>query len=156
MSLYPEGSTLPSNYTVPPWPSLSATETLYIFYTTGLPLVLVISDFWYFIMLWTLVFNTSIYAIASIWAYFVFRRYRWSFLMPIVFTLIGATTGFIQGSVAGKILSANNLSRHSGLALSAVYQAGSFKMSTWIALVWGLLQAALLLLGSFSTITSIL
>jgi Putative transmembrane protein 170 len=36
-----------------------------------------------------------------------------------------------------------------GLMLGAVYKAGDFKMSTWMPLLWGLLNVSVLILSSF-------
>ena len=100
-------------------------------------------DFWYFIMLWSTLFCTVGYFLLSLWAYFVFKRYPLALIIPPIFTVVGALTGFVGGSLIG-------------LVLAVLYQAASFKMSTYIALLWGLLYTILLLLSSNSTITTLL
>lgn len=40
--------------------------------------------------------------------------------------------------------------------MALLYQAGSLKMSTWIALAWGFLYAMFYVLESFSTVSSLL
>lgn len=52
-------------------------------------------------MLWSVIFSTATYALAGLWAYVVFRRQTWSFLLLVVLPLVGALTGFVGGSVIG-------------------------------------------------------
>lgn len=43
-----------------------------------------------------------------------------------------------------------------GVALALVYNAGFFVMSTWIPFLWALIQILVVMVGSYSTITTIL
>ena len=120
---------------LPPWPALSVSTSYYLQTTY---------DYWYYLTLWSLVLTTIIYLLASLRAYFVFKSSsRFSFAIPILFTAVGALTGLVAGSIVG-------------LSLSLLYQAGGFKMTTWIAMLWGVLQTLILILSSYSTITSLL
>ncbi|RIA96914.1 hypothetical protein C1645_814756 [Glomus cerebriforme] len=80
---------------------------------------------------------------AGIWAWVVFHKYRWSFLIPIGFVAVALLTGFVSGTTVG-------------LVLAAIYTFGSFNLSVWIPFLWGLIQALILLMGCYSTITTIL
>ncbi|PKK69227.1 hypothetical protein RhiirC2_661654, partial [Rhizophagus irregularis] len=100
-------------------------------------------EIWLFTVLWTIIFFTVIYGLAGIWAWFVFHKYRWSFLVPIGFVTVALLTGFVSGTTVG-------------LVLAAIYTFGSFKISVWIPFLWGLIQALILLMGCYSTITTVL
>lgn len=43
-----------------------------------------------------------------------------------------------------------------GLVLAIVYNAGFFVMSTWVPFLWGLIQILVVIMGSYSTMTTIL
>lgn len=43
-----------------------------------------------------------------------------------------------------------------GLAIAAIYNAGFYRMSTWVPFLWGLIQALVVIMGSYSTVTTIL
>ncbi|KAG9072297.1 hypothetical protein KI688_000066 [Linnemannia hyalina] len=43
-----------------------------------------------------------------------------------------------------------------GLAIAAIYNAGAYRMSTWVPMLWGLIQALVVIMGSYSTVTTIL
>lgn len=43
-----------------------------------------------------------------------------------------------------------------GVVLSIIYNAGFFVMSTWIPFLWALIQVLIVVIGSYSTITTIL
>ncbi|KAG0306409.1 hypothetical protein BGZ97_000759 [Linnemannia gamsii] len=42
------------------------------------------------------------------------------------------------------------------LAIAAIYNAGAYRMSTWVPFLWGLIQALVVIMGSYSTVTTIL
>lgn len=54
-----------------------------------------------------------------------------------MYAVIGGLEGLIAGSVVGGLL-------------GGVYQAGYFKMSTWIPFVWALANVMVLILSSFA------
>ncbi|RIB04213.1 hypothetical protein C2G38_2008475, partial [Gigaspora rosea] len=91
------------------------------------------NDIWRFTTIWTLIFFTSIYGFAGLWTWIVFRKYRWSFLIPIGFVIIALLTGFINSVIIGYIL-------------AGAYNIGELPMSVWIPFLWGLIQAFLLLI----------
>ncbi|KAG2231804.1 hypothetical protein INT48_005459 [Thamnidium elegans] len=144
---------LPYGYkTAPDWPSL------YWPFGHGFdPLNLIadiphslyyLSDIWRFTFVWSLLFSLAIYLPAGIWAFIMLaksRTLKWYILItiPFVFVLGGAITSFVTSSVIG-------------VALSFVYNAGFFVMSTWIPFLWALIHILIVLVGSYSTITAIL
>ncbi|KAI7883267.1 hypothetical protein K492DRAFT_215270 [Lichtheimia hyalospora FSU 10163] len=90
----------------------------------------------------------SLYYLNGIWAFLMFaktRTLRWYTLVmiPIIFVVGGALASFMIGSIMG-------------VALAFVYNAGFFVMSTWIPFLWALIQILVVLVGSYSTITTIL
>ncbi|KAG0049100.1 hypothetical protein BGZ83_006050 [Gryganskiella cystojenkinii] len=132
----------PSDYVTPPWPSLywPVTDPLnhgvFMYYPR---------DIWRFTTYWTLIFIVSIYTLAGFWACLVFsrRHYKWAILLPVLFFITGAFIAFLSGSLVG-------------LAIAAVYNAGLYRMSTWVPFLWGLIQALVVIMGSYSTVTTIL
>ncbi|RHZ84747.1 hypothetical protein Glove_77g27 [Diversispora epigaea] len=123
----------------PAWPSLYwpiNTEIEKIYLTDP-------TDIWKFTVLWTIIFFTIIYSLAGLLAWAVFRKYRWSFLIPISFVIVALLTGLVGGTIVGFLL-------------KSLYRSGNFDMSVWIPFLWGLIQAFLLLLGCFTTFTTIL
>ncbi|CAG8546263.1 8923_t:CDS:2, partial [Gigaspora rosea] len=69
-----------------------------------------------------------LYQANGLWTWIVFRKYRWSFLIPIGFVIIALLTGFINSVIIG------------------AYNIGELPMSVWIPFLWGLIQAFLLLI----------
>lgn len=68
---------------------------------------------------------------------------------------------------ASEILEALILTKHNpfstffslsiaGVVLAIIYNAGFFVMSTWIPFLWALIQVLIVVIGSYSTITTIL
>lgn len=129
----------PLDYVTPPFPSLyrpwstQAGVANYLYST---------HDIWRYTLLWTLtiygVFHLVVAAFAiamqvgkgkSAW------KYVW--IIPIVYVLISAVEALLAGSFVG-------------LILGAVYNAGYFRMSTWIPFVWAIINVLILILSSFS------
>ncbi|WRT69821.1 uncharacterized protein IL334_006812 [Kwoniella shivajii] len=65
------------------------------------------------------------------------------FILPMIVCLLASTISLISGTVVG-------------FALAAIYSAGGFSMSTWVPFLWALIQALVLVISSYSTLTSIL
>lgn len=61
----------------------------------------------------------------------------WVWMIPVVYLVVAGIEAVFAGSVVG-------------LILGAVYNAGDFKMSTWMPFLWGLLNVSVLILSSFS------
>ncbi|CAG8547801.1 6183_t:CDS:2 [Ambispora leptoticha] len=101
------------------------------------------SDVWRFTVIWTLIFYASIYGAAGLWAWAVFYRSRWSFMLPIIFVVVALLMGLVGGTIVG-------------YTLNFFYDAGRFNMSTWVPCLWGLTQALFAVMGSYSTVTTIL
>ncbi|CDS11274.1 hypothetical protein LRAMOSA03537 [Lichtheimia ramosa] len=144
---------LPYGYNeAPPWPSL-----YWPFSSDFVPINLIadvphslyyLNDIWRYTTIWSVLFATLVYLPAGIWAFLMFaktRTLRWYTLMmiPVIFVVGGALASFMIGSVMG-------------VALAFVYNAGFFVMSTWIPFLWALIQILVVLVGSYSTITTIL
>ncbi|ORZ00648.1 hypothetical protein BCR43DRAFT_432780 [Syncephalastrum racemosum] len=90
----------------------------------------------------------SLYYLRGLWAFLMFakaRTLRWYTLIivPIIFVVAGTLASFLIGSIMG-------------VALALVYNAGFFVMSTWIPFLWALIQILVVMVGSYSTITTIL
>ncbi|KIW25233.1 uncharacterized protein PV07_08429 [Cladophialophora immunda] len=60
----------------------------------------------------------------------------WTWIVPIVYIVIGASEALLAGSLVG-------------LVLGAVYNAGYFGMSTWTPLLWGVINMLVLVVSSF-------
>ncbi|PVI04402.1 hypothetical protein DM02DRAFT_585967 [Periconia macrospinosa] len=135
-------SAAPPGYETPNFPSLywplplKGAESFYLYNP---------NDIWRFTMLWTLMFFVAIHISAAAWACVIqWRNWRLIWIAPIVFVVVGGAQGFIAGSVVGGLPLINSTS------LGGVYQAGYFKMSTWIPFVWALVNALVLILSSFA------
>lgn len=63
--------------------------------------------------------------------------------MPIVFILWGLASAVLSATIVGFVV-------------GAVYAAGDFRMSTWIPFTWALVQALIVVMGSYSTVTTLL
>ena len=74
----------------------------------------------------------SLYAVVIQW-----RNWKVIWITPIVFVVGGGVEAFIAGSCVGGLL-------------AAVYNAGHFRMSTWVPFVWGLVNSLVLVLSSFA------
>ncbi|WWD20408.1 hypothetical protein CI109_104884 [Kwoniella shandongensis] len=64
-------------------------------------------------------------------------------VLPVVAVSVAALISIVTGTVVG-------------FALAAVYSAGGFSMSTWVPFLWALIQVLVLIISSYSTLTSIL
>lgn len=144
---------VPADYTRPSFPSLywpinpSPGESQFLYYQ---------SDIWRFTLYWTLLTYAAVHLSASLWAVLMQLRSAlttkttplgapnkirqtlvWVWVIPVVYLLVAGIEGVFAGSVVG-------------LILGAVYNAGYFKMSTWMPFLWGLLNVSVLILSSFS------
>lgn len=159
-------STPPLSYTTPPFPSLywpfniNPDEPKYLYS---------LQDIWRFTLYWTLITVLSSHVIVALWAVLMqfstaYQRHRylkspagqaltaknkklyganpisdcvmWVWLIPLVYAVFGGLEALLGGSLVGVIL-------------GAVYNAGYFRMSTWMPLVWGLVNMLVLVVGSF-------
>ncbi|KAF2015509.1 hypothetical protein BU24DRAFT_179696 [Aaosphaeria arxii CBS 175.79] len=128
-------SAVPLGYQTPGFPSLywplpvSATSPYYLYHP---------SDIWRFTTLWTVLFFGGVHLVVSAWACMVqWRNWKLIWITPIFYVVVGGIEGIIAGSIVGGLL-------------GAVYQAGYFKMSTWIPFIWALVNAVVLILSSFA------
>ncbi|WVQ95918.1 hypothetical protein IAU59_003017 [Kwoniella sp. CBS 9459] len=64
-------------------------------------------------------------------------------ILPAMSVVVAAIIALISGTVVG-------------FALAAIYSAGGFSMSTWVPFLWALIQVLVLIISSYSTLTSIL
>jgi Putative transmembrane protein 170 len=152
MSL-PVTTDVPLDYDRPSFPSLywpvnpSPGESRYLYYQ---------SDIWRFTLYWTLITYAGVHLSASLWAVLMQLRsviatktkplgepnkirqtLVWVWIIPVVYLVVAGIEAVFAGSVVG-------------LILGAVYNAGYFKMSTWMPFLWGLLNVSVLILSSFS------
>ncbi|CAZ85377.1 unnamed protein product [Tuber melanosporum] len=93
-------------------------------------------DVWKFTLYWTLIVYAAFHLSAGVWA-FAMRPSKLSIGVPLFYVVVGGIEATIAGSIVGSIL-------------GAVYQAGYFRMSTWIPFVWSVINLLVLLLSSFS------
>ncbi|OJD18378.1 hypothetical protein AJ78_01622 [Emergomyces pasteurianus Ep9510] len=126
---------LPLNYETPPFPSLYVAlgfdhdGAKYLYYT---------SDIWRFTLFWTLFFYIGAHLSAALWAVVMqWRSWKIVWAVPVVYLLIAGLEGLLAGSVTG-------------LILGAVYEAGNYKMTTWIPFSWAAINTLVLILSSFA------
>ena len=60
----------------------------------------------------------------------------WVWIIPVAYLTIGGIEALLAGSLVG-------------LVAGAVYNAGYFKMSTWMPFLWGMVNCLIVILGSF-------
>ncbi|PGH08923.1 hypothetical protein GX51_00980 [Blastomyces parvus] len=127
--------TIPLGYKTPPFPSLYVTSG---FYHEGVEYLYYTSDIWRFTLFWTLLFYLGAHLAVALCA--VVMQWRsWKIVWAVLLTyiLIAGLEGLLAGSVTG-------------LILGAVYEAGNYKMSTWLPFSWAALNTLVLILSSFS------
>ncbi|OTA33306.1 hypothetical protein BTJ68_05933 [Hortaea werneckii EXF-2000] len=114
-----------SSYTPPPFPSL-----YWPFPVAGTQTAFLYDAYsmFKFTLYWTLIF-TLVRSSGKNW------KVIW--VVPIIYLIIGGVEAVIAGSVVGGVL-------------GGVYSAGFFRMSTWIPLSWGVINAMVLILSSFA------
>ncbi|KAF1983093.1 hypothetical protein K402DRAFT_424101 [Aulographum hederae CBS 113979] len=128
-------SNIPLDYIPPQFPSLywpfpiSGTQAVYLYNP---------SDIWRFTLLWTLICFAAVHLAASGYAVVVqWKNWKIIWVVPVIYAVVGGAEAFIAGSVIG------------GLT-GAIYNAGYFRMSTWIPLAWGVTNTLVLILSSFA------
>ena len=57
-------------------------------------------------------------------------------IIPLVYLAVAGVEALLAGSIVG-------------LVVGAVYNAGYYKMSTWMPFVWGMINCLVLILASF-------
>ncbi|ODQ78519.1 hypothetical protein BABINDRAFT_14672 [Babjeviella inositovora NRRL Y-12698] len=131
---------IPLGYSVPPFPSLhwplageNAYSQAFLFYK---------NDIWRFTLIWTLIFFGVFYLCAGVVAAIGHRRLIGSLSILVTYIVLGGVQAAMSGTVAGFVLGTS-------------YEAGSFKMSTWLPMVCGLVQIVYVIVTSYS-ITSLL
>ena len=125
----------PQDYVTPAFPSLywpfpiDGGQSKYLYNA---------SDIWKFTLFWTLIPYAAMHLAASGYAVIIqLRNWKVIWITPFVFAVVGGTEAFIAGSCVGGLL-------------AAVYNAGHFRMSTWVPFVWGLINSLILILSSFA------
>jgi len=128
-------SAAPLDYTTPSFPSLywpvpvRGPQAYYLYHPT---------DIWRFTTLWTLLFYAAVHFVVAGWACGVqWRNWKVVWVVPVIYAVLGGIEGVVAGSVIGGLL-------------GGVYNAGYFRMSTWIPFVWALINALVLILSSFA------
>jgi len=152
----------PPGYVVPSFPSLyNPSRELSSSYndagqTTGAYYLYYSKDIYRFCLYWTLILYVPIFLLCGLYSVLVHvvskqrrrtpRRYRVSglvFLVPVGYLCAGLLFGAISSAVVG-------------YSLAAVYSVGLFSMSTWVPLLWSLVVTLVTIMGSYSTIITIL
>jgi len=110
--------------------------TCYLYYS---------GDIWRFTLYWTLICYGVTFLLTGSWAFFVFSKKSVSLaaLIPLGFLICGALFATVGASIIGFVL-------------AAVYSVGYFSMSTWVPLLWALVQTMVAIMGSYSTVISIM
>ncbi|KAF2803600.1 uncharacterized protein BDZ99DRAFT_427025 [Mytilinidion resinicola] len=128
-------SQAPADYTTPPWPSLYwpipllGPQSYYLYHP---------SDIWRFTIIWTLLLYAAIHFAVAGWATTIqLRNWKVACTIPPIYAIIGGIEGIVAGSVIGGLL-------------GGVYNAGYYRMSTWIPFIWALINALVLILSSFA------
>ncbi|WWC95704.1 hypothetical protein V866_002569 [Kwoniella sp. B9012] len=166
---------VPDGYTTPSFPSLYL-PTLHDTTNQRGIFLYEAEAIWHFTLYWTLLLLGSLFLICSIYAsltiFINMTTYRdkpsdrnrndpslnkkkiarkrskkpplWPiFILPLISVVIASGISLISATVVG-------------FALAAIYSAGGFSMSTWVPFLWALIQVLVLLISSYSTLTSIL
>ncbi|KAB8201965.1 integral membrane protein [Aspergillus bombycis] len=125
---------VPINYQTPAFPSLydpfprPNAAVYYLYYTR---------DIWRFTLYWTLIFYLASHLSVAAWALAMQgRSWRICIAIPLVYGIIAGLEALLAGSIIG-------------LVLGSVYEAGNFRMSTWIPMIWGGINMLVLILSSF-------
>jgi len=129
----------PLDYATPPFPSLywplkvKPGVANYLYYA---------HDIWRYTLLWTLIIFALFHLAAAAFAVFMQlgkgkSAWKYVWLIPLIYALIAGIEALLAGSFVG-------------LILGAVYNAGYFRMSTWIPFIWSLINVLVLILSSFS------
>ncbi|KAF2836686.1 hypothetical protein M501DRAFT_1018572 [Patellaria atrata CBS 101060] len=136
----------PLDYVTPPFPSLywptpvRGPQAYYLYHP---------SDIWRFTLYWTFIFYGTVHLATSGYAVAI-QLFDWAqdskgrvrgfigiWIVPAIYLFIAGIEALIAGSVVGALL-------------GAVYNAGYFRMSTWIPFVWALVNTLVLILSSFA------
>ncbi|KAF2675341.1 hypothetical protein BT63DRAFT_35092 [Microthyrium microscopicum] len=133
---------IPPDYTTPPFPSLYWPFPVHNGYSANAYYLYRTADIWRFTVVWTLLFFGVVHLATSTYANIIlWRGSRKNWLFVWVVWAVYAFAAGIEGLFAGSI---------TGALLGAVYNAGYFRMSTWIPFVWGLTNSLVLVLSGFA------
>ncbi|KAF4932022.1 hypotheticall protein [Colletotrichum viniferum] len=129
----------PTNYKVPSFPSinwqlrdLTDDHRWSLFY---------IRDIWRFTVIWTFIIYAAVHMGAAAITIAMHTNKRGSLTYLWAVPLFYAFMAGVQALCAGSVV---------GLILGAVYNAGYFSMSTWVPLLWGIINVLVLIISSFS------
>ncbi|TVY30707.1 Uncharacterized protein LHYA1_G000338 [Lachnellula hyalina] len=153
----------PFDYSTPAFPSLYWPLNVkpgvanYLYYA---------SDIWRYTLLWTLIIYAVFHGAVAGFAVLMQLgkgKHAWQhvWIIPLLYALIAGIEALLAGSIVGGMLvlpwfscsvaieyfNADLISFNS---LGAVYNAGYFKMSTWMPFIWALINVLILTLSSFS------
>lgn len=64
------------------------------------------------------------------------RNWKICLAVPVVYAVTGGLEAVLAGSIVGGVI-------------GSVYEAGNFRMSTWIPIIWGGVNLLVLILSSF-------
>jgi len=132
----------PPDYTVPPFPSLYWPFPVRNGFSANAYYLYRAADIWRFTVVWTLLFLGTLHIATSSYAVVILGRstsknWRIVWVVVLIYCLVAGLEGLLAGSIVGGLL-------------GGVYNAGYFRMSTWIPFVWGLINSMVLILGGFA------
>ncbi|ODV90185.1 hypothetical protein CANCADRAFT_102862 [Tortispora caseinolytica NRRL Y-17796] len=108
--------------------------TYFLYYT---------KDIWLFTVYWTMILFAAFHTAASCYAAYCLKNFKWGLVLIATYLVVSIVEAFFSGSVIG-------------FMLAAVYNTGSFPMSTWIPLVWAVIQVLFVVATSYQNMATIL
>ena len=120
-------------------------------------------DVWRFTFFWTLIIFEGVHVIVSLYALAVqWRNWKMMLAVGVLYMAVAGIEAVLAGSVVGLMYEVffcfdllgkkveNGTIRLIWIRLGAIYNAGGFKMSTWIPFVWAWVNLLILIISSFS------
>ncbi|QKX59089.1 uncharacterized protein TRUGW13939_06220 [Talaromyces rugulosus] len=124
----------PLGYSVPPFPSLHLPvigvpeNQNYLYHST---------DIWWFTLCWTLILHGGTHFIVALFAFAIqWKNWRTMWAVPVAYLVISNLEALLAGSLVG-------------LILGWVYEAGNFAMTTWVPLIWAVINVLVVIVSSF-------
>ncbi|KAF8328353.1 uncharacterized protein EI90DRAFT_3064954 [Cantharellus anzutake] len=140
----------PKGYVTPPFPSLHNPSQDFRNRRNS-PQLYYSKDIFFFTLYWTLIMYAATYGLCGLWAAVISCRSSRrkgrspvpALLLLLLFLSVGGVSAVLGSAVVGYVL-------------AAVYSVGYFTMSTWVPFLWALVQTLITIMGSYSTIVTLL